>query len=164
MGPSSSRRVRGSNRVLVVCGAPASLRESRVARRAPSLQAIGSPWSNGSVGIARSVMALLGVARGLDQPLAVDALISSTATRQSVCIPRYPPRLPSRLIHGWFSFRGLLRLIARALAGSDRQRTRRACRFGGSHGPAPVLCASYTRRCVGDPHAARPRRRVARAG
>ena len=64
MGPSSSRRVRGSNRVLVVCGAPASLRESGVARRAPLMSDMGSPWPDRSVVIALSWMALLGVRAG----------------------------------------------------------------------------------------------------
>src|SRR5712691_8482301 len=118
IGASSSRRVRGSNRVPVARGAPGSLRESGVACRAPSLRDLGSPWPDGSVVMALSGTALLGGCAGPRAAARGCApLISSDCHAPGASASlRYPPRLPSLLASiGWFSFL-LLYSAAHALA------------------------------------------------
>src|SRR6266571_720390 len=100
IGASSSRRVRGSNRV------PAALRESGVTRRAPSLQAIGSPWPHASVGIALSGMVLLGGCAGHRAAALGRAplILSDRHASGTSASLRYSPCVPSLLASiGWCS-------------------------------------------------------------
>src|SRR5262249_18083880 len=112
IGASSSRRVRGSNRTLVVCRALASLRESEVTHRAPSLYPPDPRGLDDSAGITPPRMRLLdGGAGHRAAARAVSAAVPARSTRvyresngggsclsphnhRGSASPRHPPASP----------------------------------------------------------------------